>query len=202
MNLNQKTINANSSFLQSLIIVFCMTVFSNVIYSLGKSFLKSLSQTSKAQPITEEVVSEIEVLIQKEINLDISEAIGVFLYQDDFNTREKFEANTFVNSPVITDLKLDPEYNRMIDFHQNNICYQQNGQEIDKTSKLYEALLSRPNLIVEESYYTSCPIFVNNKLIGYLGSFYTLDVPGRPSIRISRLRYLSYKLSEIFNSYL
>ena len=184
-----------------MLFVFVFTAVSNVIYHKGSNTFSKVRKEINTKEITEEVANNIQELVLTEIRYNNSEPVAFFFYQDDYTSRVKFESNSVVTNPSINDISTDPEYSRMLNYHLRGTCYQQSMDDMDKSSALYTAFLALKTNVDFPSYYTSCPVFVDTTLIGYLGSFYALDTPARPSIRISRFEYLSSVIGEALDPY-
>ena len=188
-------------FVQSFLIIFVFTFVSNIIYNKGSDTFSKVRKEINTKEITEEVANNIQDLVLAEIRYNNTEPVAFFFYQDDYTSRVKFESNSVVTNPSINDITTDPEYSRMLNYHLRGACYQQSIDDLDKSSALYTAFLALDSNPDFPSYYTSCPVFVDTTLIGYLGSFYALDTPARPSIRVSRFEYLSSVIGEALDPY-
>ena len=181
--------------------IFVFTVVSTVIYHKGSDTFSKVRKEINTKEITEEVANSIQDLVLAEIRYNNTEPVAFFFYQDDYTSRVRFESNSVVTNPSINDISTDPEYSRMLNYHLRGVCYQQSIDDINKSSELYTAFLALDLNPDFPSYYTSCPVFVENTLVGYLGSFFALDTPARPSIRISRFEYLSSVIGEALDPY-
>lgn len=188
------------NLIQSFIIVFAFTVTSNI---LCDQIVKAYGNLTKPTPekITSKTAEDVQELIYKEILNDAKEPVAVFFYQNDYSSRIKFESNTTVAKPVINDVRTDSEYSRILEYHKQGLCYEQDVSDINKNSSLYAAYEALNFNNDFPTYYVACPIIINNKLTGYIGTFFSLDTPSRPSLRVSKLNLLTKVVAEVLDPY-
>lgn len=184
------------------IIIFLFTFISQFIINKVPSLYKNTSELLSKSTLSFEDVKKINYLIEKEIFSVKQDTIAIFFYNNDYNSRSTFSSDSIVSNTIINDVLKDPEYSRALEYHKVNECYQQSLKDMDKSSSLYEAIDNLNISLTEENgYYSSCPIYVEDQLVGYVGTFFTLDIPGRPSIRLNRLKFLTTRISNILQPY-
>lgn len=184
------------------IIIFLFTFVSQFIINKAPSLYKNTSELLFKSTLSIEDVKRINYLVEKEISSAKQDTIAIFFYSNDYSSRSTFSSDSVVSNTVIDEVSEDSEYSRALEYHKVNECYQQSLKDMNKSSSLYEAVDNlNIGLTTENGYYSSCPIYVEDKLVGYIGTFFTLDIPGRPSIRLNRLKFLTTRISNILQPY-
>lgn len=126
--------------------------------------LETLTE-EKAESIKEEVAVTLN---EKSIQRSLYRYF-VFFYLDEFTKRQVFisESGVPLSRPV-QETDGDPFYISMLTYHLNGVCFLQNTTDISKNSIVHQNF-SKTNEIDPNIFYLSCPIFLNDTLVGYIG---------------------------------
>ena len=97
---------------------------------------------------------------------------GVFFYVDDFEKRIAFINSDSRPSPnkALT-INKDSFYKEMLANHKEDICFVKNTKDIPSSSGIYGNLYSKGDIKLE-NFYVSCPIYLEDSLVGYIGGLY------------------------------
>lgn len=132
-------------------------------------FVYSFSKHSN--PLTVEHIQSAELDIQKTINsIPINLVDGnvyTFLYSSDYKYRVSFGLQS-VSNPVES-INDDYTYKEIKGYHMANICFTRRTSELEANSALYKAL-NESNMINSNYFYIACPMFAEDKLIGYVSA--------------------------------
>lgn len=159
-----------NSFLKTQLYIGCSVLFFNIVFNLCSNLLSS---SLSLQNINKTSSSNIYKTIHKDLIKNItSKTLSdsfVFFYLDDYSSLQLFtSSNTNTTSSLIPNISKDPFYSSMLNFHKNNLCYVSRTIDIPNDSHIKKDILKEK----EDSLYTlyiSCPIFIDNILIGYVG---------------------------------
>lgn len=97
---------------------------------------------------------------------------GVFFYVDDFEKRIAFinsDSRSFPNKALT--INKDSFYKEMLANHKEDICFVKNTKDIPISSGIYGNLYSKGDIKLE-NFYVSCPIYLEDSLVGYIGGLY------------------------------
>lgn len=141
-------------------------------------------------------VTRIEaVKIQKNIKRALTEnnlsdflyRYSVFFYTDDYENRNLFLNSTnLYNVTKIVDINEGSFYQEMLNAHLQELCFIKNTQGLDKNSSIYKSLAEKYDIAVNK-FYVSCPIYIEQNLIGYLGGIYIQKDGGSEASQINLL---------------
>lgn len=159
----------------SLNTLFFMLLFKH-LGSIYTSLVLNPS-TQILQDIDETSVVKLQSTIRKTLIDQSFDSVlykySIFFYLDDFSKRV-----SFLNYPVENKvnnksqiIKHDVFYEEMLTNHKEDICFVKNTTLIPKSSDIYVRLKIKGD-ITQQNYYISCPLFLNNSLVGYLGGLY------------------------------
>lgn len=92
----------------------------------------------------------------------------VFFYTDEYRYREVYitRSSTALQNPrqEVT----EEFYVRLLNYHKNGNCYSAKTSDIDPISVVYKNL-EGINEVSDNIFYISCPIYVGDTLVGYIG---------------------------------
>jgi len=165
----------NKAFIASQLITGATVLFYVLLFRhLGNIYTAlNSNELGALENLTEEKAELIQKRISETLDKDSIERslyrYFVFFYLDNYTEREVFISKSDValsnpNQPTDN----DPFYVDMLTYHTNNICFLKNTTDISKSSVVYKNLESN-NEISPDIFYLSCPIFVNDTLVGYIG---------------------------------
>ena len=156
--------------------------------------------TSALDNLTEEKAEEIKMetetsLTQTSLNQNLYRYF-VFFYLDDYTTRQVFLSGSEIplSQPKVS-INGDVFYTEMLTYHLNDVCYIRNTVNISESS-VVRTNLSKTNEIQPNIFYVSCPIYVNDTLVGYIGGLNRKD-DGSISIETSGVRNSSKTIQNI-----
>lgn len=97
---------------------------------------------------------------------------GVFFYVDDFEKRIAFiNSDSRASSNKALTINKDSFYKEMLANHKEDICFVRNTKDIPSSSGIYGNLYSKGDIKLE-NFYVSCPIYLEDSLVGYIGGLY------------------------------
>ncbi len=97
---------------------------------------------------------------------------GVFFYVDDFEKRIAFINSDSIPFPnkALT-INKDSFYKEMLANHKEDICFVKNTKDIPTSNGIYGNPYSKEDIKLE-NFYVSCPIYLEDSLVGYIGGLY------------------------------
>lgn len=162
--------------IKELLLISTITVFWILLIGHFKNIYKSFNERSVLNNIDEEKALIVKDLLTNSFN-NTSVRNSLYKYFMFFYTKEYTERAVYLSSDkdfpgvdkqIIED---DPFYVNLLNYHKNDSCFAIRTADINKESVVYSSLLKTIE-IGEHTFYISCPIYVNNILIGYIGALY------------------------------
>lgn len=157
-----------------LVLVVLVGLLSRPIFSLYDNLTIKNQKSYFLDNITKKNVLSLETFIKNELNYYLKDTIVsqafVFFYLDNYNKRTVFTSKTEESAPVHNTINISKElfYQEMLNYHKNSLCF------VKTTEEVYKNYLSSSFIPENEqspnSFYISCPIFLNSTLIGYIGT--------------------------------
>jgi len=144
------------------------TLYSNVLRDSSDNILKDINKTTAS-----ELRSTVNHTLSAPSFKNVLYNYSVFFYLDDYSKRLSFfnyPAQT-LPSPKLQVIKYDSFQQEMSLNHKKDLCFVKNTTTISQSSALYLALNSTKD-IKEDTYYISCPLIVNDLIVGYLAGLH------------------------------
>ena len=128
--------------------------------------------------------------------------LGVFIYTDNYTVRNTFVTTSPRAPTTIFDIQNDIGYSEVLDYHFENVCFNNWTLELDPTSKLYHSI-SSTEFTEPVSKYMACPIYFNDILIGYVATLFNEgEFKGLTPILTTKLQYNAIKFARILKQYI
>lgn len=187
-------------FLIGLNVLFYLLLFQGV-----STIYNALTErnTSNLTNITEEQAVNIEAVVQDQLNNPVVSAklqrSFVFFYLDNYQKRVFFTAKEGVSvKQEVQEIAGDPFYELMLNYHFNDICLVRETININPNSVVYTRFKETGEL-KPAFYYVSCPIYINDELVGYIGGINNNE-EGSISVETSTVRNTATNIEEILNN--
>lgn len=187
-------------FLIGLNVLFYLLLFQEV-GTLYNALTKR--NTSNLTNITQEQAVNIEAVVQDQLNNPVVSAklqrSFVFFYLEDYQKRVLFTAKEGVSvKQEVQNITGDPFYELMLNYHFNDICFIRETINIDPESVLYNRFKETGEL-QPAFYYVSCPLYINDELIGYIGGIDNNE-EGSISVETSTVKNTATNIEKILNN--
>ena len=121
---------------------------------------------------------------------------GIFIYNSDYSYRYfLYSQHVVVNSAVPKwPTKGDTVFEEALEYHKANLCYIKRSTDLPSDSLMYSVITEWQDIEISPNvFYISCPLFIENTLIGYIGSVLQKETFGIVSEK-QQLLFLKYKI--------
>jgi len=127
--------------------------------------------------INEESIATLESTIKlskiPSIVSDSFHRLGIFAYIDNYSQKYLLAGTNLEGTSNPSMVIGDVFYEEAYRYHKHKLCFVMHTIDIPTSSKIY-TLLKDYDEIFQDSYIASCPIYLNDKLIGYVGSVFAI----------------------------
>jgi hypothetical protein len=169
------------------------------------SFVK-LQQFNTISNLTKKDITDIQKDIFSELYKDSLNKYlyrySVFFYLDNYKTRALFlNSDSHYSIPKNINTDSDLFYKEMLVSHKANLCFIKLTKDLDKNSYIYRSLLIKKDISYNK-FYVSCPIFIEQTLVGYLGGIYIINGkhPSASSIDLNPIKKAADSIKNIILS--
>lgn len=164
--------------------------------SAGVYITKSNTEELNLKTIEADIEVAIDEVLEEVSFIDST--AYVFVYYSNYERRVFLVNNQDLVNPdeSVTE---DPFFSEALLYHQANLCMLRNTTLIESSS-LKKALTKR-NMIDEDKWYISCPIYIANKLVGYVSVVRAVE-SNQVSPAVNKVQLLAYTVEQAILQYL
>ena len=192
------------NFIKSQLLIFINVLFISILFQYIYNIYDTLSvPLNSLNNLTVEDALAIETLIKTDLNSPlIGEELNrsfVFFYLNNYTTRKVFTSKLdALPSNISPNIPEDPFYTLMLQYHENDICLVTATSNINKSSGIYKTL-SENGEIAPDTFYFSCPIYIDNILIGYVAGL-NFNSVGQVSVGTSSVKNTAKQIGKLIQN--
>lgn len=167
-------------FIKYQILLACNILIFTLLFNYVGSIYKEIVYKTSIFPL-QNLTEKSAVKLQDSIKTALKNSqfqyvlprYGVFFYVDNYTAKIPFitvDPNSSIKK--IQDIPSDEFYSLMTKTHKKDVCFVLNTVNISKTSDIYKSLYQNKE-INKKNNYISCPLYLEDSLVGYIGGVNT-----------------------------